>query len=194
MTGYSGKKHLSCGGTNGDATQSGISQALDIAVACGCRQVVLTTGRRSEKYARAEIHFAEESFIIAGDFIGYSLSECARKPIDRVIIWGMTGKMSKLASGRLYTNGSDSKVDIDFLIDVAAGCGISGEVLLPLKAAVTANHLRRLLPPDNVRCFCNRLCLLAADRCSASVGGKPEITCILSDYNGEILGRSDGSE
>ncbi len=32
-----------------------ISRALDVAVACGCRQAVLTTGRRSEKFAQVEL-------------------------------------------------------------------------------------------------------------------------------------------
>ncbi len=47
-----------------------ISQALDVAVACGCQQVILTTGRRSEKFAQSELALAEECFVQVGDFIG----------------------------------------------------------------------------------------------------------------------------
>jgi cobalt-precorrin-5B (C1)-methyltransferase len=53
-----------------------ISQALDVAAAAGGGEVVLTTGRRSEKFAQRELTtLAEEGFIQAGDFIGYSLEE-----------------------------------------------------------------------------------------------------------------------
>ncbi len=168
-----------------------ISQALDVAVACGCRQVILTTGRRSEKFAQSELALAEECFVQTGDFIGYSLGECARKKLAGVIIWGMIGKISKLAAGHLYTNVSDSKVDIGFLAEVAARCGVPNETLNDLKAAVTANHFRRILPPEYARNFCDKLCRLAARKCQEKAGGKLEVECIMTSYDGAILGKAN---
>jgi cobalt-precorrin-5B (C1)-methyltransferase len=174
-----------------DAYQASISKALDIAVACGCRRTVLSTGRRSEKYAQKEFDLPEESFVQAGDFIGYSLEECARRAFDEAIVWGMTGKISKLADGHLYTNISDSQINIDFLVDIAAGCGVPEERLAPLRPAVTANQLRRLLPPEYVRIFSDTLCRLASERCREHIGGRCRISCIMSDYDGTVLGRYD---
>jgi len=168
-----------------------ISQALDVAVACGCRQMVLTTGRRSEKFAQNELALAEECFVQAGDFIGYSLGECARKRLAKVTVWGMTGKLSKLAAGHLYTNVSDSRVDIGFLAGVAASCGVPDKMVETLRAAVTANHFRRMLPPEYTRKFCDQLCLLAARRCREEVEGIFEVECILTSYDGMILGRGN---
>ncbi|MBC8275447.1 MAG: cobalt-precorrin-5B (C(1))-methyltransferase [Chloroflexi bacterium] len=167
-----------------------ISKALDVAVACGCRQVVLTTGRRSEKFAQGELALAEECFVQAGDFIGYSLKECAKRRIDKVIVWGMMGKISKLAAGHLYTNVSHSKVDIGFLAGVAASCGIPDEMVKTLRGAVTANHLRKMLSPEHTREFCEQLCLLAAKKCWEKAEGKIEVECIMTSYDGIILGRS----
>ena len=167
-----------------------ISQSLDVAVACGCQQAVLTTGRRSEKFAQSELALADECFVQAGDFIGYSLEECVRIHLAKAIIWGMTGKVSKLAAGHLYTNVSDSKVDIGFLTEVAASCGVPKGKLNDLKAAVTANHLRRMLPSAYVREFCDKLCRLAAVKCRDKTGGKLEVECVMSDYEGTILGRA----
>jgi len=168
-----------------------ISQALDVAVACGCRQIVLTTGRRSEKFAQRELALAEECFLQAGDFIGYSLGECAKKRLAKVTIWGMTGKLSKLAAGHMYTNVSHSRVDINFLAGVAADCGVPEEIVQSLKKAVTANHLRKMLPPEYTPKFCNKLCLLAAERCRNKAGGKLEVECIITSYDGIILGRGN---
>lgn len=167
-----------------------ISRALDVAVACGCRQAVLTTGRRSEKFAQGELALAEECFVQAGDFIGYSLKECARRRLAKVVVWGMMGKISKLAAGHLYTNVSHSKVDIGFLAGVAAGCGMSDETVKPLRGAVTANHFRKMLPPEHTRKFCEQLCLLAAKKCRGKAGGKLEVECIMTSYDGIILGRA----
>ena len=174
-----------------NAYKTCISQALDVAVACGCRQVVLTTGRRSEKFAQSELALAEECFIQAGDFIGYSLGECAKRRLAKVIVWGMTGKISKLAAGHLYTNVSHSRVDIGFLAEVAASCGVSDKMVEALRAAVTANHFRKMLPPEHTRKFCDQLCLLAARKCREEAGGKLEVECIMTSYDGIILGRGN---
>jgi len=167
-----------------------ISRALDVVVACGCRQAVLTTGRRSEKFAQGELALAEECFVQAGDFIGYSLKECARRRLAKVIVWGMMGKISKLAAGHLYTNVSHSRVDIGFLTGVAASCGISDETVKTLRGAVTANHFRKMLPPKYTREFCEQLCLLAAKKCREKAEGKLEVECIMTSYDGIILGRA----
>jgi len=168
-----------------------ISQALDVAVACGCRQVVLTTGRRSEKFAQSELALAEECFVQAGDFIGYSLKECAKRRLAKVTIWGMIGKLSKLAAGHLYTNVSHSRVDIGFLAEVAASCGLPDEMVKALRGAVTANHFRKMLPPEHTRKFCDQLCLLAAKKCREEAEGKLEVECIMTSYDGIILGRAN---
>jgi cobalt-precorrin-5B (C1)-methyltransferase len=167
-----------------------ISRALDVAVACGCRQAVLTTGRRSEKFAQAELELAEECFVQAGDFIGYSLKECAKRHLAKAIVWGMMGKISKLAAGHLYTNVSHSRVNIGFLAEVAAKCSMSDETVKGLRGAVTANHFRKMLPPEYTTEFCGRLCLLAAKKCREKAGGKLEVECIMTSYDGIILGRA----
>ncbi len=170
-----------------------ISQALDVAIAGGRREAVLTTGRRSEKFAQRELALPEECFVQAGDFIGYSLKECVGKGFDRVTVWGMMGKISKLASGYLYTNVSDSKIDISFLAEIAVGCGVPDEKLGLLRQAVTATHFRRMLPPEYLERFCTKLCLLAAKKCRQSVDGKLRVECVMTDSEGLILGRADVS-
>ena len=172
-----------------------ISQALDVATAGGCREVVMTTGRRSEKFAQGELpELAEEAFIQAGDFIGYTLEECAKRPLVKVTVWGMVGKMSKLAAGHLYTNVSDSRVDIGFLAEVATGSGVPEETVRALRGAVTANHLRRILPPEYTRAFGDELCRLAARICREKTGGKLVVAAIMTDAAGVIIGRADAKQ
>jgi len=173
-----------------NAYKACISQALDVAVACGCRQIVLTTGRRSEKFAQRELALAEECFIQAGDFIGYALGQCARRSFQKVTLWGMVGKLSKLAAGHMYTNVSDSRVDINLLTRLAVDCGVPEKTRQSLREAVTANHFRKMLPPEYTQKFCNKLCLVAAEKCRQEAGGKIEVECIMTSYDGIILGRA----
>jgi cobalt-precorrin-5B (C1)-methyltransferase len=171
-----------------------ISKSLDVALACGCNRVVFTTGRRSEKYAQTELALPEEAFILAGDYIGYSLKESARKGIQKAIIWGMIGKVSKLAAGHFYTNVSDSVVDLDMLMKLAASCHLPSSIVEELRPAVTANHFRKLLPPEYLGICCNELCTEAARRCSATVQNRVVVECIITDPVGTILGRSDAKQ
>jgi len=168
-----------------------IFQALDIAVASGCQEVVLTTGRRSERFAQREITLPEESFIQMADFVDYTLDECAKRGLARVIIWGMVGKLSKIAAGHLYTHVSHSKVRVDFLTDVAASCGVPEASVIALRKAVNAHHFLRILGMDKITEVCDKLCLLAARKCRDHTGGVLEVECVMTDYNGTILGRAN---
>ena len=168
-----------------------ISQALNIAVATGCSEVVLTTGRRSEKFAQRELALPEESFIQMADFVDYALDECAKKGVARVAIWGMVGKLSKIATGQLYTHVSNSRVDVDFLADVAESCGIPEAMVTTLRKAVNAHHFLRILGTDKITEICDKLCLLAAQRCREHTGRAFEMECVMTDYNGTILGRAN---
>ena len=173
-----------------EACKVSISQALDIAVASACQEVVLTTGRRSEKFAQREFPLAEESFVQMGDFVGYALEECARRGLAKVIIWGMVGKLSKIAKGDFYTNVSDSKIDVNFLARVAASCGVPQPAVATSQEAVSAHHFLKIVGEDNIKKVCGRLCLLAAQSCRRYVGGAFAIECVMSDYSGTIVGRA----
>ncbi|MFP4642500.1 MAG: cobalt-precorrin-5B (C(1))-methyltransferase, partial [Dehalococcoidia bacterium] len=173
-----------------EAYTASISLALDIALANGCREIVLTTGRRSEKSAQREFPFREESFVQMGDFVGFALDECGKRDLDRVIIWGMIGKISKLAQGAVDVNVKDSRVDIDFLTHTAAECGVPESSVTTLKEAVTAHHFLGMLPERGVREVCSRLCFLACQTIREHTGGNSDAECVMSDKNGVILGRA----
>jgi cobalt-precorrin-5B (C1)-methyltransferase len=168
-----------------------ISRSLDVAKACGCRQVVLATGRRSEKYAQDALKLPEESYILAGDFIGHALKRAARIGIPQAVAWGMIGKISKLANGHFYTNVSDSLVNMNMLVELARECCVPESVMVQLRRAVTANQVRKLLPEEYVRPYCRRLAGLASAKCRALVNGKVDVVCIITGPAGDMLGRSD---
>ena len=170
-----------------EAYTASISLGLSVALACGCREVILTTGRRSEKFAQRRFELPEECFIQMGDFVGYALKECARKRVGRAVIWGMVGKLSKLAKGVFYTHSSASEVDLDFLAEVARECGVKNA---KLSEAVTAHHFLKLLGDEREK-VCSRICLLAAGKAWEYVGGSLKIEVIMSDNEGNILGRAN---
>ncbi|MHB1131088.1 MAG: cobalt-precorrin-5B (C(1))-methyltransferase, partial [Chloroflexota bacterium] len=102
------------------AYTASVAQALGVAVAMGCRVVVLTTGRRTERFAQAAVALAEEAFVQVGDYMGFALEECISRGVERVTVGLMVGKLAKLAAGHMQTHVSQSTVDQSFLAQVAA--------------------------------------------------------------------------
>lgn len=166
-----------------------ISLGLGVAKACGCPKAVLTTGRRSERFAQRVFELSEECFVQMGDYVGYAIEESVKKGFQEIVIWGMIGKIGKLASGVFYTHAHSSPVDIGFLSDVAESCGIERGKLLELRKAVGAHHFLRTLGEEERRKVCEKICLLAAERARERSGFALSVDVVISDFKGNILGR-----
>jgi len=48
-----------------------------------------------------------------------------------------------------------------------------------------------MLGTDKITEICDKLCLLAAQRCGDHTGGSLEMECVMTDYNGTVLGRAN---
>ncbi|MCL5256271.1 MAG: cobalt-precorrin-5B (C(1))-methyltransferase, partial [Chloroflexi bacterium] len=173
-----------------EAYKASVSQSLDVARAAGCEEVVLTTGRRTERYAQREVNLPEEAFIQTGDFMGHALRECATRGIRKANIWAMIGKLAKIASGNFQTHVSNSQVDPHLLATISRRCGADAYVASEVQKANTARHALEIMSAAGITGAWDALCQLAADRCHAYVDGALAVTCLMVDFDGSILGRS----
>jgi len=166
-----------------------ITQALQVARASGLKEVVLTSGRQSERHARASLPLPEVAYIQMGDQLAFTLEECARMGFEKVRLWAMMGKLSKIAAGHLRTHYTKSSIELNFLLDVAARTGAADEDLEDLRTAETAHEFLERARGRNLRRFFSEICRLAARSCSEHVNRAFVIECILVDYEGNILGK-----
>ncbi len=172
------------------AFTASISQALRVAVATGCREVVLTTGRRSERFAQQLLKLPEEAFIQAGDHIGFALEECRRLGVRRATLCLLVGKLSKIAAGHLQTHVSNSSVDADFLARIAAEEGADPTTVEMISGTNTSRQFADILLERGPVTVFDRLCRMGAENCRSHVGGKLTVECLLTDFDGRVLGRS----
>ncbi|MEK7851559.1 MAG: cobalt-precorrin-5B (C(1))-methyltransferase CbiD, partial [Deltaproteobacteria bacterium] len=114
-----------------------ISVALDVAKAAGLEEVVLTTGRTSEKIAMEKLKLPSEAYIQMGDHVGYSLKECVKKGFKMVTIAGQFGKFTKIASGEFETNVRDSTLELKTLSDIILH-SLSSHQIDPTRAETVA--------------------------------------------------------
>ena len=92
-----------------DAYFATIRSALSVARAQGHDRIVLTTGRRSERFAQtAWADVPDECFVQIGDFFKQSLEMASSKGFERIWIAVFFGKAIKMAQGIPHTHAGKS--------------------------------------------------------------------------------------
>ena len=172
------------------AFKASVMQEIDVAAVGGLRQLVLTTGGKSEQYAMA-LHpqLPEQAFIQVGDFIGIGVKQCAKRGVTRAIIVGMMGKLSKMANGKMQTHAAGSEVDMEFLASLAAELTASDELIASIRQANTARHVLELCREAGLVGITSLICKKVVEHCQAHAGGKLAVETCLVDFGGSLLGR-----
>lgn len=166
-----------------------IRQSLDVTVAMKGDTVVLTTGGRSEDFARKEIDLPDHCFVQMGDFAGYTIQQCSKKSIKKAYVAGFIGKLTKIAMGVKQTHVKGSKVDMDFLANIAQKCNATNETIDEIKKANTARHVQEIIIKNRVEGFFTTICKEAYEQMRIHSEKKVEIQIILYDFDGCALGR-----
>jgi len=173
-----------------------IDTALDVARACGCKNVVLSTGRTSEMAAQRHLNHAatdaatgepillpDEAFIMMGDYVAYALQSCAQRGYDHPLVACQFAKLLKIACGHENTHAAASELDLSTLLGWAGEAGLSKAVTATI---APANSAREIVIASN---FDPALLELVCDHAmTAAQRHAPSLTprFLVADYNGAI--------
>ena len=166
-----------------------IRQNLDVAIAMGNDIVVLTTGGRSEDFAKKIVDLPEHCFVQMGDFSGYTIQQCGKKDIKKAYIVGFIGKLAKMAAGVKQTHVKGSKVNMTFLSDLAKRCNANENVIQKIKKANTARHVSEIIIENKIEGFFDLICGETFKHMRKHSEEKVPIDVILFDFDGNILAR-----
>lgn len=171
------------------AYAASIRQNLDVAIAMGNHTVVLTTGGRSEDFAKKMVDLPEHCFVQIGDFSGYAIQQCGRKDIKKAYVVGFIGKLAKMAAGVKQTHVKGSKVDMSFLAGLAQKCNANESVIQDIKKANTARHVSEIIQENKVEGFFDLICGETYKHMKKHSEEKVPIDVVLFDFEGNILAR-----
>ena len=171
------------------AYAASIRQNLDVAIAMGNHTVVLTTGGRSEDFAKKMVDLPEHCFVQIGDFSGYAIQQCGRKDIKKAYVVGFIGKLAKMAAGVKQTHVKGSKVDMSFLAGLAQKCNANESVIQDIKKANTARHVSEIIQENKVEGFFDLICGETYKHMKKHSEEKVPIEVVLFDFEGNILAR-----
>lgn len=173
-----------------DAYRESIRCALDIAAGEGLSEVVLSTGRSSEKAAEKILRLPPSAFILTGDHVGFAIIEVIlREKIKRVTIAGQFGKLTKLAAGQTDTHYTKSRVDLELLARIAKDAGAERQTIKKILSANTAREAFFLLTSKGPKDFFKDFLRLVKQNVRGFAGDKIDVRCVLIGYGKEIVER-----
>jgi cobalt-precorrin-5B (C1)-methyltransferase len=165
-----------------------VDASIDVALACGSRTVVLSTGRSSElasqRQCAPKAELGEEAFVMMGDHFGYSLKSCARKGAQKVVVAGQFAKLVKIACGHLQTHVSSSELDLAVLAGWLKENPGTAHLEQLAREANTARHLLEASGYDGA--LIELVCRKVKTACEACAPGLP-VRVFLAGYQGETL-------
>jgi cobalt-precorrin-5B (C1)-methyltransferase len=165
-----------------------VDASIDVALACGSRVVVLSTGRSSELAAQQKCasknELGEEAFVMMGDHFGYSIKSCAKKGVQQVVIAGQFAKMVKIACGHQQTHVSSSELDLAVLAEWLKENPETAHLEPLAREANTARHL--LESSGYHEALIELVCGKVTEACHHCAPGLP-VRVFLAGYQGETL-------
>ncbi|MDC0169614.1 cobalt-precorrin-5B (C(1))-methyltransferase [Candidatus Nitrosopelagicus sp.] len=168
-----------------------IRQQIAVVSSMNDDYVVLTTGGRSEDFAREIIELPDHSFIQMGDFSGYTIKQCARKELKKAYVAGFIGKLAKMAAGVKQTHVKGGKVDMKFLSELAKRCDAKSETISKILGANTARNVQEIIMEDKVEGFFDQITNETCKQMMQHSEGKIPVEVILFDFDGKVLSRTE---
>jgi len=174
-----------------DAFIATITSALSVARASGVKKVVLTTGRRSERFAQhLWPQMAEEAFVQIGDFFKMSLEVASRQGFKKATLAVFFGKALKMAQGVPHTHAAKASLTLDKLATWAREITGNRELSQHILGANTARHAFDIIGQDypGVIGHVGKQIVTSAQRFA---GPGIKIQSIIFDYTGNVVFDSD---
>ena len=166
-----------------------IRQQIDVVSSMNDEEVVLTTGGRSEDFAREIIKLPDHSFIQMGDFSGYTIQQCAKKSLKKAYVAGFIGKLAKMAAGVKQTHVKGGKVNMKFLSELAKRCNANSETIRKILGANTARNVQEIVIEDDVDGFFDEITKETCNQMRQHSEEKIPVEVILFNFDGNILSR-----
>ena len=178
------------------AWRASVHLAIDVASTNGLPHLVLSTGTRSEEFAKSRLDLPDMAYVEAGIFSGPSMKRCVMREIPRATHVGMIGKFSKMAMGYFVTHVAGNQVDCGYLADLAAECGASPDVQEEMRQASSGRHFQEIAQAHGLLSLFPVLCQRVCDASHQYLGtdaGALIIDAMCFDFDGTLLGYASTS-
>lgn len=170
-----------------EAYTATIQSALSVAAAADLKSVVLTTGRRSERFAQGLFtHLPEECFVQIGDYFQFAMQTAAALPFKTVNISVFFGKALKMAQGIPHTHAAKATLVLDRLANWTQAATGDDRLAHAVRNANTARQAFEMLaarPTGVLSSVGDRIVQAAAGFADHRLA----VRSIIFDYEGHVV-------
>ncbi|MEO5350538.1 MAG: cobalt-precorrin-5B (C(1))-methyltransferase, partial [Magnetococcus sp. YQC-3] len=171
------------------AFKSTLQRLIQAVAEVGLSTLVLSTGRRSERFAMAaRPDLPEYAFVQMGDFVGAALERVARTQIPHLIIAAMVGKLAKMGQGLANTHAHKRGMDMAWVARLARQTGATEELCTQIQSGNTVRHAVELLATEGREAaFIQALLNAAAAALQKRLPPGTQLTLLAFDFEGNRL-------
>ncbi|MFH7319620.1 cobalt-precorrin-5B (C(1))-methyltransferase CbiD [Desulfurivibrio sp. D14AmB] len=175
-----------------EAWTATIQASLDVAQAAGLGEVMLSTGRTSEKGAQQRLELPEEACAMMGDYLQFALQEAGKRGFARIHLAGMWAKIVKAALGVPQTHVRHGMLEVERAVALLAGLAGKSDLPPGLEEANTVreihDRLRAAKRPELILAVCRRAAQYAA------LTAKVPVTLYLVDSRARVVATAAAPE
>ena len=143
-----------------DAWKATIEASMNVAREARLEDIVLSTGRTSEKGAQSCLSLPVEAYAMMGDYLEFSLRAAAEREFAIIHLAGMWAKIMKAAMQIPQTHVRHGVLEVKAGAAMLAEFGVNDELLGKLQGANTAremySHLEEADREDIIRGVCKK--------------------------------------
>lgn len=124
-----------------DAWTATISTSMDVAKEAGLNEIILSTGRTSERAVEEYLGFPEEALVMMGDYLHFSLVAAAKHKFCKIHLAAMWAKVMKGGMQIPQTHVRNGALEVKDALKFLQGLGCSSDTLQALKGSNTAREI-----------------------------------------------------
>jgi cobalt-precorrin-5B (C1)-methyltransferase len=170
------------------AYEQTIAAELAFALANGCTEVVLSTGGKSEKYARELLaDRPAEAFVQIADFYGFAVRTARAMGFRALVHSVFFGKAIKMAQGLDYTHAHKAPLELGLVAELAGDLGLDRGLCEQLAQANTARHALEILLHRGLLSVVEAVGCRALEQSRRLTHEQLAVRVLLFDYQGALL-------
>jgi cobalt-precorrin-5B (C1)-methyltransferase len=172
-----------------EAWTATIATSMNVARAMGRKEIVLSSGRSSEKAHAVIYPFPEEAYVMMGDYVEFALLESKKHAFERVHLAAQWAKMLKIAMTIPQTHVRHGAIDLKKTAIFLSNLGYPNFSHRELNTAREMFDMIMSSETETCRPILARVCSAAAAYAQSVTGNIP-VSVHLVSYNGEIIAQN----
>jgi len=158
-----------------------IKASLNVARVAGLEEIVLSTGRTSEKGVQLLLNLPEEAYAMMGDYLNFSLKEAAAAGFKKIHLAAMWAKIIKAAMEIPQTHVRHGVIEVENALELLKSLGATDIIIEKLADANTAREILIRLNNDGHINLIESVCRKAKTYCEKVTGTKVDVYLVNSD-------------